>query len=393
MEQHMEHPDRPETFTQTFSLLGGPLHRLGCRLGLVRGEANTLPLGLALGAFLWLVLLALSLIEGIGEKVFSMPVIGAHVRLLLAIPLLFFCESYVDPRMTVFVSEIVAAEVVPKAALPVLASDVARTTRWKNAWLPDVVCLLAAMLVTLLMPHWGLSGVSGTYDPNHPAAVTLTGQWYWFVCLTVFRFLLLRWLWRLLLWCQFLWRISRLKLHLIPTHPDGAAGLGYLEVVHTEFLPLILAISAIQSASIAERIATGTATIEAVYPVVAFVLAINALLFLAPLCIFTPFLWAARVKGLADCMALASHYVNDFDKKWLRAVAPAEPLLGNADLQSLADLSNSVNIVRQMHLVPTGQRLLVMMAVASVLPLLPLLLFQYPLANLTTTLFKMLLGL
>ena len=35
--------------SEEFSLLGGPLHRLGVRLGLVRGGTNSLPLGLALG--------------------------------------------------------------------------------------------------------------------------------------------------------------------------------------------------------------------------------------------------------------------------------------------------------------------------------------------------------
>jgi len=41
----MEEPGRFERF----SLLGGPLHGLGCRLGLVRGGTNTVALGLALG--------------------------------------------------------------------------------------------------------------------------------------------------------------------------------------------------------------------------------------------------------------------------------------------------------------------------------------------------------
>jgi len=48
-----------------FSLLGGPLHRLGCRLGLVRGTSKTVALGLVLGFVSWGVLLALALIEGI----------------------------------------------------------------------------------------------------------------------------------------------------------------------------------------------------------------------------------------------------------------------------------------------------------------------------------------
>ena len=69
--------------------------------------------------------------------------------------------------------------------------------------------------------------------------------------MTVYRFLLLRWLGQLVLSCFFLWRVSRLELRLVPTHPDRADGLGYLELVHTEFTPSVLAISAAHSASLA----------------------------------------------------------------------------------------------------------------------------------------------
>ncbi|MEK6263146.1 MAG: BamA/TamA family outer membrane protein [Planctomycetota bacterium] len=63
-----------------FSLLGGPLHRLGCRLGLVLGGTNTIALGLALG-----VSGVLAFIEGISHQIFSLSLIGGHVRLLVAI--------------------------------------------------------------------------------------------------------------------------------------------------------------------------------------------------------------------------------------------------------------------------------------------------------------------
>ena len=83
-----------------FSLLGGPLHRLGVRVGLVRNGTNTVALGLALGAFLWTVLLVLAVIGGITPRLFSVSVIGGHVRLLVAIPLFFMCEAWIDPMMT-----------------------------------------------------------------------------------------------------------------------------------------------------------------------------------------------------------------------------------------------------------------------------------------------------
>jgi hypothetical protein len=86
--------------------------------------------------------------------------------------------------------------------------------------------------------------------------------------------------------------------------------------------------------------------------------------------------------------------VNDFEKKWLNAAAvPAEPLLGTSDLQSLADLSNSVGIVRNMRWVPVSTRLLVTVVIAALLPMLPLLLFKYPIAELVQRVLSKLAGL
>jgi hypothetical protein len=381
-----------------FSLLGGPLHQLGCRLGLVRGGTNTTALGLVLGTAPWIVLGALALVEGLGPVLFSIQAIGAHVRLLVAIPLLFMCETVIDPRFTAFVREIVRSQVVPATARPALASEIARITRWRDAWLPEAFFLLAAVLLGWTTRNENffayLSGLTGGSNPSAVGATTWSSQWYWMVCMPLFRFLLLRWLWRLALWCFFLWRVSRLELRLVPTHPDRAGRLGYLELVHSEFTPLILAISAVHSASLAQDIASARMTFDAIYPGVAFAMIADAVLFLGPLQIFSGKLWQCKVKGLSDYGAFAERYVNEFDRKWLGAdPAPGEPLLGTADIQSLADLSNSVSIVRDMRLVPVSSSMVMYLAVAALLPLLPLVLFKYPLADLLTKFFARLSGL
>jgi len=117
---------------EEFSLLGGPLHRLGRRLKLVRGETNTVALGLALGLVLWSVLVALAFFEGLGRQLFSLPVIGVHVRLLLVIPLFFVCETALDPRLTAFVRTIVSSRVVSGGAVVALESEIARIGRRKS---------------------------------------------------------------------------------------------------------------------------------------------------------------------------------------------------------------------------------------------------------------------
>jgi hypothetical protein len=378
-----------------FSLLGGPLHWLGCRLGLVRVGPNTFRLGVALGLSAWGVLMLLALLQGSGLKAFSLTLIGVHVRLLAAIPLFFVGETWVVPRMTEFVRNIVRSGVVPRNALPALGSEVARTTRWTDSWLPEVICLLLAALLPLIGTQLHLIGGTAIYDPSRAIARgSLAGWWYWFICLPLFRFLMFRWFWRLGLWWYFLWRVAKLNLNLVPTHPDGAAGLGYLEVVHIHFTPLVLAISAVQSASYAEELFAGTMTFEAVYPAVGLMMVLAAALFLGPLFIFGSKLWACRVKGLSDYMEFGARYVNGFDRKWLSAEAePAEPLLGTPDLQSLADLGNSINSVRNMRWVPLSPRLLADLAMAALVPLLPLLLLKYPVAELVEKFFMRLSGL
>jgi hypothetical protein len=372
---------------EDFSLLGGPLHRLGCRLGLVHGGNNTVALGLVLGAFPWLVLVVLALLEGFGPVLFSIQAIGSHVRLLVAVPLLFACETFIDPRFAAFARGIVRSQVVPATERPALESAEARIARWRDAWLPEACLLLLAVLLGLATRNQNFfayfSGLTGESNPSAVGRTSWASQWYWVGCMTLFRFLLLRWLGRLALWCSFLWRVSKLELRLVPTHPDRVGGLGYLELVHSEFAPLILATSAVQSASLAQDIASGRIMFGAIYPGVIFILIVDAVLFLGPLHIFSRKLWQCKVKGLSDYGAFAERYVNEFDRKWLGPdAAPRENLLGTGDIQSLADLSNSVGVVRDMRLVPVSSILLKSLAGAALLPLLPLVLFRYPLADL-----------
>jgi hypothetical protein len=59
-----------------------------------------------------------------------------------------------------------------------------------------------------------------------------------------------------------------------------------------------------------------------------------------------------------------------------------EPVLGTADIQSLADLANSFDVVREMRLMPIGRQAVVQLAIMLALPLLPLTLTMIPLEEL-----------
>ena len=375
--------------SEHFSVFGGPLHRAGRRLGLVRGETNTIMLGLALGWAPWLLIVGVALVEGVGDRMLSMALVAGHARLLVVIPLVFVAETWVAPRMAASVDTIARNGVVPPGERPALHAEVSRVRRWANWWWPEVACLVLAILLDVTGSRLQTYGESSTFDP---ARNSLSFLVYAHVGMLAFRFLVFRTAWKLALWGWFLWRVSRLELDLIAGHPDRAGGLGSLEGAHERFTPLVAALSVLECAALAESISTGRLEVAAVYPTLALLILLDGVLFLGPLLVFVDKLWAARTRGVGRYNGLAARYVREFETKWLDQAPRDEPLLGTADIQSLADLANATSVVKGMRWITIGPRLLGMMAIALVAPLTPLLLFRYPIADLAQKFFSKLVG-
>jgi hypothetical protein len=113
--------------------------------------------------------------------------------------------------------------------------------------------------------------------------------------------------------------------------------------------------------------------------VVVFVLC----LFLGPLLVFAPLLDQAKRAGLREYGALAHRYVREFDAKWLRGGAPAdERLVGSSDIQSLADMGSSLEVVQTMRIAPITKEAIFTLAAATLAPILPLVLTMMPLKEL-----------
>jgi len=99
--------------------------------------------------------------------------------------------------------------------------------------------------------------------------------------------------------------------------------------------------------------------------------------------LFVPHLAQTRRVGMREYGTLAQRHVREFDDKWLRGGAPAgEPLVGSADIQSLADLGNSFEIVRSMRPSPVTKDAVVQLAVMTLVPVAPLALTMIPLNEL-----------
>jgi hypothetical protein len=208
------------------------------------------------------------------------------------------------------------------------------------------------------------------------------------VSIPISQFILLRWYLRLFIWFWFLWRVSQLKLRITATHPDRAGGLGFLGDSTHALAPLLFAQGALLAGVIASRIFYGDQTlldfkVEAGALIVFFIVFI-----LAPLLVFASHLARAKRQAQREYGAFAARYVQGFEDKWIRGGAD-EQLLGTGDIQSLADLGNSYEIVRQMRVVPFGMQAVVALAAATAAPMLPLALTMMPLADLLGYLLKL----
>ena len=89
--------------------------------------------------------------------------------------------------------------------------------------------------------------------------------------------------------------------------------------------------------------------------------------------VFAGQLARAKRAGLGEYGVLAQRYVREFDTKWVRGARdPGEPLMGSADIQSLADLANSFEVIRTMRMVPFSKETVFQLGVVTLAPLLPL---------------------
>jgi hypothetical protein len=218
-------------------------------------------------------------------------------------------------------------------------------------------------------------------------SLTLAGWWYAFVSLNLFRFVLLRWYFRLIIWYIFLWRVSRLPLRLNPLHPDRAGGMGFIGNSVFAFAPVLLAHTVVLSGVIGGRILHEGAKLPAFQMEIAAAVALLMTIVLLPLTFSVPQLARAKRQANREYGLLAMQYVDGFRDKWLRGRHPeGEPLVGSADIQSLADLAGGHDVLREMRLLPFGRQTIMTLAVVIALPYLPLLLTMIPFKDLVSML-------
>jgi hypothetical protein len=380
-----------------FSLvMGGPLFQLFRRAHLSGGALDLLHRRIIVFTLItWLPLLILSSLTGHVLGGVTLPFLHdfeTQIRFLIAVPVLIFAELIVHLRLRPVVQNFVKRNIVVAEEMAKFQAAIESAIRWRNSIPLELGLVIVVWTVgTWLWRSQFALGTSSWYATPEGTHLRLTPAGYWvaFVSIPIFQFILMRWYLRLLIWFRFLWQVSRLTLHLIPTHPDRAAGLAFLGKSSYAFAPILFAQGAMLAGLIANRVLYGGASLLSFKMEAVGLIGIFILVILGPLTMFTPQLSRAKRKGLSDYGQLASCYVEEFEKKWvLGSASRLNELLGTGDIQSLADLGNSYTVIGEMRPVPFGLQDMTRLAAATAAPLVPLGLTIFSLEELVIRLIK-----
>ena len=365
---------------------GGPPLKLQARIGLVQpGRFHGAARALLFVAITWLPLLILAAIEGNlrGREggIHFLLDLGSVGRYVVAGPLMIAGEAVCIVMLGKIVRRLVelceTEGVDSSSFLDVLAS----IRRWRDAPMAEVVVVLAAFGASFAviraappsqLPVWHGAGADR-------ASLSLAGWWYAVVSLPLLLMLILGWAWRLVLWIRLLFAAARLRLQLVAVHPDKSGGLGFFGRSVRAFALFGAALGAIVAGTVANEIVhRGAPLAEFKYMVLALV-AGTVIVFTGPLLILTPMLHAAWRRGAHEYDELATAFGLAFERAWFAQRKPRDQsLLEREDFSAATDLYQVVDRVHDMRLIPVDYKSVAVLAGATLLPFIPVVIIALP---------------
>jgi hypothetical protein len=336
-------------------------------------------------AVTWLPLCVLSVYEGHAFRGVALPFfhdIQLQVRLLVTLPLFVVAAHRAHVVGTSGLVQFVERGIVRERDYDRFVGILRVSSRWNHSVLVRAGILAAVLLLGHAVWKQVLPSRAGSAwygDQNLTAErLTMAGQWVVWVANPVFQYVHVLWFLRLVVYAAAFARIAALDLHLVATHPDHAGGIGFLGGKVFAFYPLAVAEGSGVAGILANRIFHGGQALPLFKMDVAIAAIAVVATVLAPFCMLMPKMLSTKRKGAEKYDRLAMRYVRQFEERWTEGGASHRPLLGAADIQSLADLGNSCQLVGQMRLVPFNNRKIVYLFIAFLAPIAPLLLTVVP---------------
>ena len=361
---------------------GGPFYRAQLATGLIKeGEWNhtkRVVFAIAVG---WIPLVLLTVFFNPSGLVSLLTSYRVYARIFIAIPVLLLGQPLLESRFRMTVQAIIDAHLLGETDLKRMREIIASLSKLRDSFIPE------AMVVVLLVTHTLTEYKSQvdlvpwlSYGASPDIHLTPAGWYAIAVSTTIFQFLLGLGLWKWLLWTIFTFRLSRLDLDLVATHPDGHGGLGFLGLVPAAFAPISLAAATVIGSRWRHEILEHGAKLMSFRLQAIVLLILVAIIALGPLAFFSPRLAELRRQGILDYSVLGQIQSTEFHDRWVRNRAGHEAdFLDAPESITLTDFGASYANIAKLKPFPTDQSTLITLALSIVLPILPVVLAVIPL--------------
>jgi len=224
----------------------------------------------------WLPLLALSAMQGLafGDKV-DIPFwkdFAIHSKFLLILPLLLFAEGPFDFKIIEITKQFFKSGILDEKDLGKYEEIKRKVKRLTDSIWPDIIILIVIVINLLFrFISVGADQISiWIFLPgSQTSSISWAGLYLALICGPFFQFIMIRWIWRWIIWFIYFREMAGMQLKLNPAHPDMAGGLGFLGYPPGPFIQVVFALAILFSTAIAEKIYFLHDKLQTYYPLMA----------------------------------------------------------------------------------------------------------------------------
>jgi hypothetical protein len=330
-------------------------------------------------AVTWVPIMVLGLIN---EKVLGRPEpllhhAATHVRLLVAAPVFLFIDAMFPRTCRVILAQLVFKNFIPESAEPRFQRILRSATGLANSWVPEALL----MFVSIGLGIAALVGVVPASGVHRYGQRTPAELWYILTDWPFVQFLLWRALWRWVIWVRILFGLSSIQLALVATHPDRRGGISFLRLPSVGYCAFLLfAVASMLCAEWGDTL-TFDRSLKGFSPLLALFAGAGGMIAFGPLLAFAPQLFRARRQGIIDCGGRACDEGRRFQRRVLERL-PIDDPAASIEVSALCDVGVVYReAVDRLQIWLVDQRDIIGLLIATLLPVLPMMLLRVPMED------------
>lgn len=324
-----------------------------------------------------------------GTKLPFLHDIAMQARVLIAMPLLILLKPSVILKLNQVTKHFQSA-LLEDEDRETVRNTIKKCNKLSNSIVIELLFVTIVILSTLNLVNQGFFNALNNADTswmtelhNNEKALSLAGKWTVFVSIPFIQLLVVRWFWRYLLWIFILYRYSRSKLKLLPSHADNAGGIGILMIAQKGFLFYFTTLGIIASGELISIIVEEPKYFYTVRNEVLGFVVVCLILLLSPLFMFNRKLIALKNNGLLKMSLLSKNLSSTFENEWTKtSQIQAVPVDKTTDPSLIIDYNSIFKSIQEIKPAPITTSDVLFMAGFLFVPFLPIVFIHFPVSEL-----------